>query len=689
MRFAAARCRIVWRQPSCVFANWLDFSCRFPKRPAVSTDTLASFRFGEFTLIPSERLLLRAGQPVSLTGKAFDLLVVLARSNGRLVSKDELLREVWPGLVVEEVNLSVNISVLRKLLGAAPGGKGWIETVPRRGYRFGAPIAIVEIPVGDLVRQRAFPAAGAVASELLTGRAGATGTTDPVTPRAASAPTPQAGAGNRIRLLRIGGAGIALAALIAIGVELASRQRVQSTSSGFASVAVLPFSSDGVADDYVADGITEGLINSLTLVRDVRITPRTSAFRYRNSTLEPSKAGIDLHADAVITGRLTRNGSKVRIQVDLVDVVHDSQVWGATYDGDPAELVDLQERIVQDLARQLKPALTQKDKQHLAYRATDNADAYRTYLEARYFWNQRSADGIKKAIKLFQRSVELDPKFAMAYSGLADSYATLGYLSDIAPRDAFPLAKRYALKALQLDDSLADAHASLAYVKFYFEWDWAGADAEFKRAIALNPRYPVTHQWYSVYLLAIGRTNEGLREIRLAQEYDPLSLAINTDVGFHYYYTGQYAEAVKQLKAVLNMKADFALAHLWLGRTYQQLGRYDDALSEFRQAQAAFGDWPVLVAARGSVQAMAGRTHDAREAAAELLSLSESRFVTSYGVALIYSGLNEKEAAFRWLERAFAERSHWLVWLSLDPRWASLRADPRFLVLVRQMKFPS
>jgi tetratricopeptide (TPR) repeat protein len=379
----------------------------------------------------------------------------------------------------------------------------------------------------------------------------------------------------------------------------------------------------------------------------------------------------------------------VRIQVDLVDVVHDTQVWGATYDGDPAELVELQGRIVQDLARQLKPLLTQVEKQKLAYRATDNADAYRYYLEARYFWNQRSANSTERAIKLFQRAVELDPHFAMAYSGLADSYATLGYLSDIAPRDAFPLAKRYALKALQLDNSLADAHASLAYIKFYFEWDWPGADAEFKRAIALNPRYPITHQWYSVYLLAIGRTNDGLREIRLAQEYDPLSLAINTDVGFHYYYTGQYAEAVKQLNAVLNMKADFSLAHLWLGRTYQELRQYDDALREFRQARAVFGDWPVLVAARGSVEAMAGRTHDASETVAELLRLSESRFVTSYGVALIYAGLNEKEAAFHWLERAFAERSHWLVWLSLDPRWANLRADPRFSGLVRQMKFPT
>jgi DNA-binding winged helix-turn-helix (wHTH) protein/TolB-like protein len=655
---------------------------------AVTTDSLVSFRFGEFTVIPRERLLLRAGQPVSLTGKAFDLLVVLARSNGRLVGKDELLREVWPGVVVEEVNLTVNISVLRKVLGAAPDGKGWIETVARRGYRFRAPLAIVEIPVAELVRQLSFPASVTVAPQPPTDVGGKTETAYAATPGTAFAPSTQAGAGNGVRLLRIGLAGIALVAFVVLAAVLAWRERAPSTTSGFASVAVLPFSTDA-GDDYVADGITEGLINSLTLIRDLRITPRMSAFRYKNSNVEPGKAGLDLHAEAIVTGKIARIGDKMRVQVDLVDVVRESQVWGATYEGDPAELVELQERIVQDLARRLKPALTQEDKQNLAYRATDNADAYRSYLEARYSWNQRSADGLRKAIELFQRSVQLDPNFAMAYSGLADSYATLGYLSEIAPREAFPVAKRYALKALQLDDSLAEAHASLAYIKFYFEWDWPGADAEFKRAIALNPRHPVTHQWYSVYLLAIGRANEGLREIRLAQEYDPLSLAINTDVGFHYYYTRQYAEAVKQLQAVLNMQHGFALAHLWLGRTYQQLQRYDEALSEYRQAQAVFGDWPVLVAARGSVEAMAGRTHDARETAAELVSLSQSRFVTSYGVALIYAGLNEKEAAFRWLERAFVERSHWLVWLELDPRWGNLRDDPRFAVLVRQMRFPA
>jgi DNA-binding winged helix-turn-helix (wHTH) protein/TolB-like protein/Tfp pilus assembly protein PilF len=654
----------------------------------VNADTLITFRFGEFTLVPSERLLLRSGQPIALTGKAFDLLVVLVRNSGRLVGKDELLAAVWPGLVVEEVNLSVNISVLRKVLVDADGN-GWIETVPRRGYRFAASVAVGETAISEVVQRRAFATAGMLAAEPVPGLRGMLGMTGAATASVASQQPGKVSTDKKIGLMRKGGVLIALIALLAIGVGLALRERVESSRSGFASVAVLPFSSESAADDYIADGITESIINSLTLLRELRVTPRTSAFRYRSSTVEPGKAGLELRTAAVVTGKMIRNDGKVRIQVDLVDVARASQIWGANYEGDPRELVHLQGRIVQDLARELKPALTGEDKQRLVYRATHNPDAYRAYLQARYYWNQRSANGLKRAIEQFRRSVEIDPHFAMAYSGLADSYTTLGYLSEIAPRDAFPLAKQYALKALELDPSLAEAHASLAYERFYFEWDWRGADAEFRQAIALNPRYPITHQWYSVYLLAMGRANEGLQEIRTAQEYDPLSLAINTDVGFHYYYTGQYEEAVKQLRAVLDMKSDFALAHLWLGRTFQQLKRYDDALSEFQQAQVAFRDWPVLIAARGSAEAASGRMQEARGAATELASLSESRFVTSYGVALIYAGLKEKEAAFHWLGKAFDERSHWLVWIRLDPRWDNIRSDPRFSALVSRMNFPT
>jgi len=655
----------------------------------VSAEALTIFRFGDFTLAPSERLLLRAGQPVALTGKVFDLLVVLVRSKGRLVGKDELLREVWPGLVVEEVNLSVNISVLRKALADARDGNEWIETVPKRGYRFGGRVEVGEAPISEVVRPRAFPPTAAVVPQATRNSDGTGEAVDAVVPSIASRHPEKANLDKKTGSMRKRGMVIALFALIAIGAGLTLRERVEPLAGGFSSVAVLPFSSDSASDDYIADGITENIINSLTLLRDLRVTPRTTTFRYRSPTVEPGKVGVDLRAAAVITGRMIRNGSKMRIQVDLVDVAREAQIWGANYEGDPGELVRLQGRIVQDLAREMKPALTREDKRLLVYRTTENPDAYRAYLQARYYWNQRSADGIKRAIEQFRRSVEIDPQFAMAYSGLADSYATLGYLSDIAPRDAFPLAKQYALKALELDPSLAEAHASLAYEKFYFEWDWPGADAEFKRAVVLNPRYPITHQWYSVYLLAMGRSDEGFQEIRAAQEYDPLSLAINTDVGFHYYYTGQYEEAIKQLQAVLDMNGNFALARIWLGRTFQQLRRYDDALSEFQQAEVAFHNWPVLIAARGSVEAASGRRQEANGAAAELESLAKNRFVTSYGVALIYAGLNEKDAAFRWLERAFDERSHWLVWLRLDPRWDNLRSDPRFSILVSRMNFPT
>jgi DNA-binding winged helix-turn-helix (wHTH) protein/TolB-like protein/tetratricopeptide (TPR) repeat protein len=652
----------------------------------VNADTLTTFRFGEFTLVPSERLLLRGGQPIVLAGKAFDLLVVLVSNSGRLMGKDELLGAVWPGLVVEEVNLSVNVSMLRKVLVDAPDGNGWVETVPRRGYRFVASVAVGETSISDVVRPHV--GAGMLGSEAPPGPGGMLGTSGRAAPSVASRQPAKAGPHKKIALMSNRGALVALIALFAVGVGLALRERIESSHSGFASVAVLPFSSESSADDYIADGITESIINGLTLLHELRVTPRTSAFRYESSTVEPGKAGFELRTAAVVTGKMIRNDGRVKVQVDLVDVARESQIWGASYEGDFRELVHLQGRIVQDLARALKPALTGEDRQRLVYRATDNPDAYRAYLQARYYWNQRSADGLKRAIELFRRAVAMDPRFAMAYSGLADSYTTLGYLSDIAPRDAFPVAKQYALKALELDALLAEAHASLAYVKFYFEWDWRGADAEFRQAIALNPRYPITHQWYSVYLLAMGRANEGLQEIRTAQDYDPLSLAINTDVGFHYYYTGQYEEAVKQLRAVLDMKSDFALARLWLGRTFQQLSRYDDALSEFEHAKVAFRDWPVLIAARGSVEAASGLMQEAKATAIELESLSEGRFVTSYGVALIYAGLNEKEAAFHWLEKAFDERSHWLVWLRLDPRWENLRSDPRFSVLVRRMNFP-
>jgi DNA-binding winged helix-turn-helix (wHTH) protein len=429
------------------------------------------FEFGDFILAPKERLLLRGGDSVDLTPKAFDLLVALVHRSGHLVSKSDLLRAVWPDTFVEEVNLTVNISTLRKALNGGSSGNGAIQTVPTRGYRFVAPV----------------------------------------------------------------------------------------------------------------------------MARDAA------------------------------------------------------------------------------LARSLR---------------SDNADAYRAYLQGRHNWNKRSEGDLKRAIGHFQRAIEIGPPFAAAHSGLADCYATLGYLSHVSPAEAFPAARSHAMKALELDPSLAEPHASLGFVKLYFDWDWSGAEVEFKRAVALDPNYAATHQWYSIFLLAAGKPEDAYREIQMARQRDPLSLPINSDLGFHYYYTGQYDEAVKQLKFVLELSENFPPARLWLGRTYQELGKFDDALAEFRHVERRLPGWPVSIAARGFVAGVAGRTDEAQNTLVELEGMIGKKFVTSYGIALVHAGLGQNDVAFAWLDKAFNERSHWLVWLRLDPRWNGLRSDSRFAELVNRVGFP-
>jgi tetratricopeptide (TPR) repeat protein len=284
----------------------------------------------------------------------------------------------------------------------------------------------------------------------------------------------------------------------------------------------------------------------------------------------------------------------LRIQVDLVDVARDSQIWGAVYQGDASELVHLQTRILQDLPHALRIPLSDQESRRIERQPTAIADAYRAYLQGRYEWSQRSEAGLKRGIERFQEAVVIDPQFAAAHSGLADSYSILGYLSYLSPAETFPEARRHATRALELDASLAEAHASLGFVKLYFDWDWFGAETEFQRAIALSPHLASSHQWYSIFLLTAGRPKQALREILLAQERDPLSLSINTDLGFHYYYTGRYADAAKQLKLVLEMAPGFPPAHLWLGRTYQELGQFDDAAAAFRGVDERIRDWPVL-----------------------------------------------------------------------------------------------
>jgi DNA-binding winged helix-turn-helix (wHTH) protein/TolB-like protein/lipoprotein NlpI len=619
----------------------------------------AIYRFGGFLLEPKERVLVHEGKQVALAGKAFDLLVALVRQAGHLVTKDELLQLVWPGLVVEEVNLSVNMSAIRKALACSPDAAEWIETVPRQGYRFKALVTVED------------------SATLEASRLSSTTVLQPL--EAQSAP-----AAKRFLPSTASIASGLLALALAVGLGWFAFGRATS----YTAVAVLPFASDTPTNAHLADGIAEEAINALTRVSEIRVAARASAFRFRGA--DPLAAARRLGVPAVVTGSLAANGEHLTLQVELVDVARAAQVWSSRYEVTAAELPRLQGRVIDDLARSLGVrVIAGSDTRRLAQIPTQNADAYRAYLQGRFLWNQRSESALRGAVEHFRRAIDLDPAFALAFSALADTYTTLGFLSYDAPAATFPVARPYAMKAIELDPSLSQAYASLAYIRFYFDWDWAGASEAFRRAIELNPNDSVAHQWHALYLLAAGRPVEGMKEISHAQQLDPLSLPINTDVGFHHYYNGRYGEAIAQLQAVLAMKSDFGIAHLWLGRSYLEVGRLDESLAATASAEVRVPEWIVLVAGRGYTLGVMGRAGEARAVLEEMDNLSKRRFVTAYGKALVYAGLGDKEQAFAWLEKAFAERSHWLVWLRLDPRWKSLRGDPRFAALIERMNYPS
>jgi DNA-binding winged helix-turn-helix (wHTH) protein/tetratricopeptide (TPR) repeat protein len=639
--------------------------------------------FGSYVLDPLRVELRQEGRVIPLRRKAFDLLLVLASQPERVLGKDELLAAVWPGVVVGDDSLAQCVHELRAALGTE--GAAYVRTVLRRGYRFDAVVRSdpgLASPdeastAGDPTLAEASGAAGAAASTATPQQLWPRGVESSELKEALQRPAIER-TGRRRLWLGLGAVVVALAVWFAW----------QAFNRGlpYSAVAVLPFAADIPANAPLADGIAEETINALTRVVSLRVAPRASAFRFRGA--DPLEAGRRLDAAAVVTGSLEHNGERVTLQVDLIDVARAAQIWSRRYEVMPVELPNLQSRVIDDLARSLRVRQAAGAEAKRVVDPTRNTAAYQAYLQGRYLWNQRSEPGLRRAIEHFRRAIELDPSFALAYAALADTYTTLGYLSWDAPVATFPVARPYALKAMELDPSLSQAHASLAYIKFYFDWDWAGAGEEFRRAIELNPNEPVAHQWHARYLLAAGRPDDAMDEIRTAQRLDPLSLAINTDVGLHHYYSGRHAEAIAQLQSVLGMKSDFGLAYLWLARAYLAVGRPDESLAAAKTAEATAPQWIVFVAQRGYTLGAMGRADEARAVLDEMARLSTQRFVTAYGVALVYAGLGDKEQAFAWLEKAFAERSHWLMWLRLDPRWKALRSDPRFAGLVARMKYP-
>ncbi|HVF49056.1 MAG TPA: protein kinase [Pyrinomonadaceae bacterium] len=460
------------------------------------------------------------------------------------------------------------------------------------------------------------------------------------------------------------------------------------------SVAVLPFTNVGgnPETEYLSDGVTESMINSLSQLLPIKVMSRNSVFpRYKRPDVEPQAVGRELGVGAVLMGRVEQRADELSINVELIDASDNTHIWGKRYERRMSELVSVQEEISREVSEKLRAKLEagRSGGQPLPTpkRYTDNTEAYQAYLRGRFFWNRRNREGFEKGIENFQRAIQIDGNYALAYAGLADCYALQSDYSMVPPNKAMPKAREAAERALALDDTLAEAHTSLAFVKMAYEWKWTEAEQEFRRAIELNPNYATAHQWYASCLVQMNRFDEALAEIQRAQELDPLSLIINANKGLYLYYTKNYAEAARQVEKTLEVDRTFGVAHLYLGYiNLQRPGQTLRAIAEFEEAIVNERDGPEAQAALGYAYAVAGRADKARELLDALKELRPGSYVSPYFVAIIHVGLGEKEAALEWLEQAYKDRHPGMVLMKVDPRFDALRADPRFAELLRRVE---
>jgi serine/threonine protein kinase/Flp pilus assembly protein TadD len=478
-------------------------------------------------------------------------------------------------------------------------------------------------------------------------------------------------------------AGLTATILILIGVGI----YLLTGHSRIDSIAVLPFVNVRADPntEYLSDGITETLMNKLSQLPNLRVISRSTVLRYKGKEQDPHAVGRTLKVQAVLTGKVVQTVDDLFISAELVDVQNNRHLWDDKYTRKLTEILVLQEEITRQISDQLRIRLTGEDKKRLNKRHTSNTEAYQLYLKGRYFWNKRTEKDMTKSIEYFQQAIEKDPNYALAYAGLADSYNMLARYDFLPPKEGFPRGKASALKALELDDTLTEAHTSLGHAQLFYDWDWFGAEREFRRAIELSPNYATAHFWYASYLSAIGRHDQAIPRIIRAQELDPLSLIINTIVGRTFYFARRYDQAIEQLRKTLELDPNFVQAHFHLGRAYVQKGMFEEAIPEFQKVIELTGDSPQAVAQLGYSFARSGKKPEARKLVDQLKELSTRGYVTNYHLAILYSGLGEIDQALECLEEASKERSSEIVFIKVSSEFDSLRSHPRFLDLLRRM----
>ena len=652
------------------------------------------YEFGPFRLDETERLLLRDGETVAITPKAFDMLVVLVHNSGHLLDKEELMKALWSDTFVEEANLSYNVFTLRKALGEGNGGQAYVETIPKRGYRFVANVREVLDEGADQIVEERSETHFIVAQEEETSLARKyTAEAEQAIQEKALTASGSEDSASKWRL------SAALAALVIIaGLAAAlfyfratSKPKPTTTAAPVNSIAVLPFhslSSDG-DDEHLGLGMADTLIIKLSSISQIIVRPTSAVRKYADPSQDPLAAGREQRVDSVVEASYRRSGDKIRVTWRLVKVSDGSSLWSDKCDEEcTANIFDVQDSISERIASSLAPKLTGEESKLVAKRYTESSDAYQLYNFGLYYFPRWREEGFEKSIDYFTRAIDKDPNYALAYAGLSEAYGLQAIKGALPASDVWPKAKVLALKALEIDPTLAQAHNALGEVRLAYDWDWPAAESEFRLAIELNPSYGMPHRMYAPCLQMAGRFDEAIAHRKRAIEIDPLDVITNNEAAQTFYLARQYDQAIKQARIVIEMNSRFADAHVVLGLAYLQKEMYDQAIAEFQNAEGLAelqkGDTRYNASANlGYAYAMSGKTSEARKMLGELRRLSEQRYVSPYGLAVVFTGLGDKDKAFEWLQKACDDRSNQIRIVNVDPKLDSLHADPRYPELLR------
>jgi len=638
-----------------------------------ANDPSGQLRFGVFEVDLRAGELTKRGLRIRLQEQPFQVLAMLLERPGDLVTREQLREKIWGQTVVDfDHGLNKAVNKIREALGDSAENPRFVETVARRGYRFLADVTPVDTPTD---RQPGRETEGVV-------------------------PPPDF---HRVELADVGvrtkrsyrlhartAVGLGLALVLAASLSWILYSQSQS-SPRIRSLAVLPLESlsGDASQDYFTDGMTDELITDLGQISVLRVISRTSAMAYKGVHRPLAEIARELNIDAVVEGTVLRSGERVRITAQLIQVPNEKHLWAQSYEGDLQDTLALQNSVARAIAQQIQVTLNPQEDAALKKSNPVNAEAYEAYLRGRYFWNKRTREGLLKATDYFRHAIDTDPNYARAYSGLADSYALSGdwEYGILSPQDAFPKAKTAATKALTLDDNLSEAHTSLAFIQDLYGWDWASAEKEYKRALALNPSYATAHHWYAWHLIVMGRNDEGIAELKQAGSLDPLSLIISADLADALCIAHRYDESVQQSQLTIEMDPHFAVAHYQLGQALEQKHNHDEAIAEFRRAIELSGGNTTFESNLANAYAVSGRREEAMKIVRDLEGRQTQDSSTGASIALIYVGLGDNDRAMIWLTKAYQARFNPSI--LMRPVFDPLRSDPRFRDILHRIGIPS